>query len=699
MKPNLLIAGLLLCGPCHTLSATQQSDSISVDSIAHALNEIVVKGQRPMAKMSADGFTVNVQNSYLSHSGTAFDLLGKMPLVIAQSGSLNVLGKGAPIVYVNGRRLYDLSELEQLQSDQIKKVEVITAPGARYDGSVNAVIRLTTIAPVGEGFSLNDRTTVGYKHYAYLFENLGLNWRQGGFDAFAQLNYEAYRARGSYSTRTDEYLTGGKVTKDINGLSHYDYPLYNGRAGLNFTHPDFSAGAFYDFNFRPLSSTSESTTFRTSPEGSENITNTGDSRSHDRRHQLSAYATGTFGKWELAANFDAIWIFNDADTRDTDISDIGGERRFSTANPVTNRFYAANAVADFKFWKGSLSFGGEWNSTWRDDIYMSDAEYIPSSDTHIDETNGAAFGEITQTFGNLSVKAGLRWEHSSTTYTLDGKRQDDRSRTYSQFFPSASIGYTVGRVGLRASYGHRTSRPIFEQLSSTVRYQDRYTYEAGNPYLKPVYRDFVSLSSQWSNLYAEIGYRSTKNYIMWQTGPYDAVPGATLSQQQNMPRFGTIWAVAHWAPTFGPWHPVAMAGIEAPDFTIEHNGQPLKLNKPMGIFRFNNSVQLPAGVWIDVNFSATTSGNAENIYMKSKWGMNLAAYKSFLSDNLSVRLEFNDVFNTMRSDFTIFDALTRLHTVKTLDTRELQLTVRYKFNVARSRYRGTGAGTDDQQRL
>ena len=119
----------------------------------------------------------------------------------------------------------------------------------------------------------------------------------------------------------------------------------------------------------------------------------------------------------------------------------------------------------------------------------------------------------------------------------------------------------------------------------------------------------------------------------------------------------------------------------------------------MGIFRFNNSVQLPAGVWIDVNFSATTSGNAENIYMKSKWGMNLAAYKSFLSDNLSVRLEFNDVFNTMRSDFTIFDALTRLHTVKTLDTRELQLTVRYKFNVARSRYRGTGAGTDDQQRL
>ena len=122
MKPNLLIAGLLLCGPCHTLSATQQSDSISVDSIAHALNEIVVKAQRPMAKMNADGFTVNVQNSYLSHSGTAFDLLGKMPLVIAQSGSLNVLGKGAPIVYVNGRRLYDLSELEQLQSDQIKKV-------------------------------------------------------------------------------------------------------------------------------------------------------------------------------------------------------------------------------------------------------------------------------------------------------------------------------------------------------------------------------------------------------------------------------------------------------------------------------------------------------------------------------------------------------------------------------------------------
>lgn len=449
------------------------------------------------------------------------------------------------------------------------------------------------------------------------------------------------------------------MTKDIKGTTKYDYPLYSGRAGLNFTRPAFSAGAFYDFNFRPLSSTGQSTTLRLSPEGTEKLANFSDSRSYDRRHQLSAYATGEFGKWELAANFDAIWTFNDAYTRDTDISDIGGERHPSTSNPVTNRFLAANAVADFKFWKGKLSFGGEWNSTRRDDIYLANVDYITSTDTHIDETNGAAFAEITQAFGKLSVKAGLRWEYTSYTYILDGKRQDDQSRDYSQLFPSASVSYPVGQVNLRASYGHRTSRPIFEQLSSTVRYQDRYTYEAGNPYLKPVYRDFVSLSGQWRNLYAEIGYRSTKNYVMWQTGPYDKVPGATLSQQQNMPRFGSIWAVAQWAPTFGPWRPVAMAGIEAPDFTIEHRGAPLKLNKPLGIFRFNNSVQLPASIWIDVNFNATTSGNAENIYIKSKWGMNLAAYRSFLSDNLSVRLEFNDVFNTMRSEFTIFDALTR----------------------------------------
>lgn len=148
-----------------------------------------------MAGLKGEGVHVAIAGSYLANAGTALDVLGKMPFVTKSGTDIEVLGKGAPHIYINGRQVRDMSELDRLASSQIKSVDVITAPGAKYASTVNAVIRITTAAPVGEGFSLDDRTTAGYKHYAYLFEQLNLNWRKNGFDLFGMLNYENYRER------------------------------------------------------------------------------------------------------------------------------------------------------------------------------------------------------------------------------------------------------------------------------------------------------------------------------------------------------------------------------------------------------------------------------------------------------------------------------------------------------------------------
>ena len=127
---------------------------------SYELEGVVVKGSRPMAKLRNDGLQVIVTGTYLSLAGTALDVLGKMPFVAKTGSTLEVLGKGTPIVYVNGRLVRDQSELDQLSSSDIKSVDVLTSPGARYSSSVNAVIRITTLVPVGEGFSFNDRTTI-----------------------------------------------------------------------------------------------------------------------------------------------------------------------------------------------------------------------------------------------------------------------------------------------------------------------------------------------------------------------------------------------------------------------------------------------------------------------------------------------------------------------------------------------------------
>ena len=105
------------------------------------LGEVVVKGNRPSYKLTAEGLQTHVQGTVLSKMGTAEDVLKHIPGLQKKNDAYEVFGKGSPIIYVNGRLLRDLSELDQLKSEDIKNVELITSPGARYDASVKAAIR------------------------------------------------------------------------------------------------------------------------------------------------------------------------------------------------------------------------------------------------------------------------------------------------------------------------------------------------------------------------------------------------------------------------------------------------------------------------------------------------------------------------------------------------------------------------------
>ena len=97
----------------------------------------------------------------------------------------------------------------------------------------------------------------------------------------------------------------------------------------------------------------------------------------------------------------------------------------------------------------------------------------------------------------------------------------------------------IGNVNASVKYSRKTSRPAFEQLSSSIKYIDRYNYERGNPNLQPVYRDYVSVSAYWKNLAVELDYSSTKNYFMWQTVEYSDNQDVAMLTMQNMPRYGS----------------------------------------------------------------------------------------------------------------------------------------------------------------
>lgn len=668
---------------------------------SYMLGEVVVKGSRPMAKLKGDGVQVPVSGTYLANTGTAIEVLGKMPFVTKSGSGIEVLGKGTPLIYINGRQVRDMSELDRLASTQIKSVDVITNPGARYASTVNSVIRITTVAPVGEGFSFNDRTTLGYKHYAYLFEQVNFNWRKKGFDLFGMMNYENYRERPGFINSTLQYLKSGIVQQNSSGKDMAKYPVYQGKIGLNYNVSSHSFGFYYDFSFRPSTSKGNSLTDRyINDEFFETLKNLSDISRHNRQHLLSAYYSGEIGTWHLSANFDAMWQINDRYNTETEISTINTERDFITVNDVENRLLAGNITASFPAWKGDIRFGTEISNIHRTDIYSGNADFISDNDIKISETTTALFAETEQTFGFVTASAGLRWEYTDSRYWQFGQLSEDQSRRYHNISLSASLSFPIGNVNTRLSYMRKTSRPAFEQLSSALKYIDRYTYESGNPGLKPIYRDYVSASASWKDLVIELEYYSTKNYFMWQTSAYPGRDDVTLLTMVNMPRFNSFGAYLNWSPTFfSCWHPSVMAGVQGQDFKIIHVDRIMKLNRPMGMFRFDNAIHLPWDIWLNMDFSARTSGDGDNYYMKPYWQCNLGLYRSFDNDRWSVKLSLNDVFNTWRQDIISYDALSSIYSKKIYDTRDLALTIRYNFNSARSRYNGRGAGNAYKDRF
>ena len=164
------------------------------------LGDVVVKGYLPKTQAKGDAMVTTVSGTVLEKAGTAENLLDKIPNVTAQNGTVTVFGRGTPEIYINGRKVRNQQELDQLSSDNIKSVEVVSNPSARYDASVKAVIRIFTKKVAGEGFGFDNRAVVRHiDEYGWsAYDQLNLNYRKNGFDLSAMV------LAGSYHNGNDQ---------------------------------------------------------------------------------------------------------------------------------------------------------------------------------------------------------------------------------------------------------------------------------------------------------------------------------------------------------------------------------------------------------------------------------------------------------------------------------------------------------------
>ncbi|MDR0973549.1 MAG: carboxypeptidase-like regulatory domain-containing protein, partial [Prevotellaceae bacterium] len=220
---------------------------------AALLNEVVVTGKRVVThRFENNGISTDIDVSPLRTLGTALDVLGQLPFIYKDGDEISVLGRGTPLIYINNRLVRDMNEVKQLRSEQIKKVLVITNPGAEYDSTVSAVIRITTVKGQGEGWSGTSSATGILNRKYNITAQQDLNYRTGEWDFFG-MGY-------LYSGKALEYMdfeqeTPKRETADTKILSRFSVrqyvPIQNvyARGGFNKSFGDEgNFGARYTFS-------------------------------------------------------------------------------------------------------------------------------------------------------------------------------------------------------------------------------------------------------------------------------------------------------------------------------------------------------------------------------------------------------------------------------------------------------------------
>ena len=538
---------------------------------AQLLGEVVVKAYLPKTQAKGDAMVTTVSGTVLEKAGTAENLLDKIPNVTAQDGAVTVFGRGTPEIYINGRKIRNQQELDQLSSDNIKSVEVVSNPGARYDASVKAVIRIFTKKVEGEGFGFNNRALIRHRdEYGWsAYDQLNLNYRKNGFDLSAMLLAGDYRNGNDQTFVIDTHLD--KQWRQNLDLTDQKSESKNIETTLTLNYQfdeNHSIGARYNYERVPeylwiANQFAQTYCEELLYEDLHSVITMNEPETH---HRSNFYYNGRVKKWSIDFNADGLW----SETKNTQVAqeDImegvnEEDRSVTTIDTKRNELYAAKLVLSHPLAKGNLSFGAEYSHNKRNTTYLNPEGIIADDNAMIKEGATSAFVEYAKAFNKLQMQAGLRYEHVGFDYYDAGKFVDEQSKDYSNLFPSITFSFPIKDVQVQLGYASDINRPSYHQLRSSTFYVNRYMYDKGNPFLMPSITHNVTLagSYKWMNMY--VGYSHVKDDIINQTIAYsDDDPTIGLLTLQNTQAYDNLVAVFNINPTIGFWTPQLSLAIQ-----------------------------------------------------------------------------------------------------------------------------------------
>lgn len=482
---------------------------IDVESNALQLGTVEVVARKPFLEQQAGKLVVNVSDNITGQTGSVVDLLRKVPGLIVVGDRISMAGKSGLTILIDGRptKFMDIqSLLREMPADNIKSIEVITQPGAALDaegsgGVINIILKKNTLLGTNGSAYIGG----GYGTLAKYRSGVQVNRRSGDLNLAAGLAYN----RGSW---TEGLNIDRKVSEQFFSQRSFEEgwsDSYSGNLGIDY---DLNEQHRIGFNSRAYRSDTrmdgDNITNILSQEQGDLLSSFGTRNERDRL--TNSLTTDAFYRWKI-------------DTLGQEITLDGSYSRFSRANqndlltngdisqlrrneepalvqlyssqidykrPINTQLRLESGVKySFADLDNELVASIRDGETWQNDPLLSN-HYL------YDEEIFAAYGQLRYQSEKLEVNFGLRYENTSTlgnNLTIDSINQ----LNYGQVFPSLSLSMPLNeKLGVAAAYSYRIERPSYFNLNPFVNFIDPFTFQKGNPFLRPelIHSGSVSLT-------------------------------------------------------------------------------------------------------------------------------------------------------------------------------------------------------------
>ncbi len=519
---------------------------VLLSGTAAQLAEVKIEGRKNLVENKIDRLVYNAEADATNAGGDATDVMRKVPMLSVDADG-NVQLKGSSVkVLINGKPSGTMANsvadaLKMLPADQIKSVEVITSPSAKYDAEgTGGIINIITKKSNAQGVSGNVNATVGTRQNTGSFNltaktgRLSANTALGTMFAFPQSSRVVIYNRTQIP---DPFLPGNTITSEVNqdGTSDWSRQMYNGSAGLD-----------YDFNaYNNLSTTAKYNWFYNGGPGKGHLLANGISSQTQSKTDMSNgnldwnvdyRKTSKKAGEEFSVSGQLSSGKNTNEFVNTYFVPNLPQSSVASANVGRNKEYTLQSDYTYPFGKGLILEAGA-KGIFRN-IQSKFAQNV-AQDFDYEQNVAAAYSTISFNLSKkMTFKGGLRAEYTAIDF-LDANAQHNRN-DYLNLFPSAVIAHNFSPMSsIKLSYNRRVQRPSLSYLNPFLNETNQYSVFQGNPYLNPELSNNVELGystffKKGAMLNASVFYRRTQGIIEQFNLTYPNDPTKILTTFRNV---------------------------------------------------------------------------------------------------------------------------------------------------------------------